>query len=64
MDFAAQHDGVSTAGGAAMASVTIGAEPSAVAGLKIPFNDGDTSIEEALRHTAIPAGAYVDIIVI
>jgi hypothetical protein len=28
----------------------VGSDPSAVAGLKIPFNDGDSPIDEALRH--------------
>ncbi len=35
---------------ARMIRAVAGAEPAAVAGLKIPFNDGDTPIDDALRH--------------
>ncbi|ANH37673.1 putative sugar epimerase YhfK [Nocardioides dokdonensis FR1436] len=35
---------------AAVIRAVAGADPAAVAGLTIPFNDGDTPIEEGLRH--------------
>ena len=47
---AAEAGQVSRGTVAQMIRAVAGAEAAAVAGLKIPFNDGDTPIDDALRH--------------